>query len=1110
MAEKTDNWVYDGISFVAGGMDSGTLPRLLDRGKAAFLFNATIRGGFPTDRPKYSKVELTFDSLDIQNAFETGLFQGAGYFRSQSGVGSVMASISGRLFQISPDTTGGGTVIERTIPGDPNLATQPQAWGWQSELWWILTDGNGLPIFVDDNTARRSAGPSLNVGTIAGAGFTVPAVNSNVTVTLASNYLGPLNAVVNIDSGTHSGNYIVISVGAVGGGVGYEASITNPLPGGTVPGTVFPIGTPVIVPTVSNLHGTTTQPFTVPISASGQQVNCTATAALGGAGQDRFVTIAGKSYKVLQGTQIVNGDGTYTFKMRTQEVTYTAFTVPSGTNIYNPYVAPQAGYTVGTLVLPFTVPAYNSSASAFLDTLYTGVSNLSVQIDNKTFRISPVAQAPPVPSTTIVLKNLTDNPGDAVPSGKFMFTIGELGIGRMGAYGHGRNWMSLIDAVSFTASDLVGESSGSSAYTFRDAVLKVSKNQALTGGKPFRVPSSGDTIQGMAFTAQLDASLGQGPLSVFTNTNVFSCLAPVDSSEWATLETPILPKTLIGSGTTSQWSISLSSGDLFFRSPDGIRSQLIARLDSNKWGNTPISHEMERVITLDDQNLLNFCSSVVFENRLLMTCNPIQVAAGVYHRGLMVINFDSLSSLQEKSPAGYDGLWTGLQILQLIQAPLNGFGGQTRQLALCFNSVDGKIELWEILPDGTNIADQISAEAICTDAPPEITESPATDGLTLWLDGATNWTDALWTDRIAAIPFVSNGIGLAAFTPPNLINIANLGGPVRTYTGTVNNASVIFFQYSVLSLLSACTLLTIGGAAVFKVEFVTAGGTIRVTTGGVDILNVSGLTNRPQEYIIQVSTDPIGGTILTVYNAATLSIVGTASMAAGVDLTGNQSVVLSNATPNIFAAFFTRGLLAYSAVPTGDDFTTTLNYLSSLAFGSFNIPIVCTVPQVRPIWAVESPDLFRGSRGELIEQYKALEGGEVSVDDVQGDVEIQVFYKPDQYPGWVLWHKWSISVDMSAENAQPGYFPRMGLGRPKSTDDNAVTGQLSRFGYTFQTRTVVQGHCRLLGSKYAASLQSEPKLNTPIDGNKYVAIAVPPLDDFQIYNINAGITTLPP
>lgn len=276
----------------------------------------------------------------------------------------------------------------------------------------------------------------------------------------------------------------------------------------------------------------------------------------------------------------------------------------------------------------------------------------------------------------------------------------ELPAGRMLTYGLGRVWQSLPDGVSFMAGDIVNWSSGTLAYNFRDAVLKASSNQLLAGGGTFRVPGNVGTIQALVFVALLDASLGQGPLQVLAQQTVFSCNAPVDQSTWQSLTNPILTESVKAAGGTAQDSTILANGDIIYRSPDAqIRSLILARLDFNRWGNSPMSLEVTRIIEDDNPALLPFGSGVNFDNGALLTTGPVVGPLGVYHTGLVSLTFDLVSLMREKFPPAYNGLWTGWKVLSLVTGM---FYNVQRSFAFVYNSNTNAIELHEFLPSTTN------------------------------------------------------------------------------------------------------------------------------------------------------------------------------------------------------------------------------------------------------------------------------------------------------------------------------------------------------------------------------------------------------------------------
>jgi hypothetical protein len=280
----------------------------------------------------------------------------------------------------------------------------------------------------------------------------------------------------------------------------------------------------------------------------------------------------------------------------------------------------------------------------------------------------------------------------------------QLPPGRMGVYVMGRNVMSLVDGRQFVISDQVGGSSGTQALDYRDAVLNITENTYLAGGGNFAVPGSVGDIRAIVATANLDASLGQGPALIITPFEVFSVNLPTDRLTWQDIQNPILAVTALANGGLGQDSTISVNSDTLMRALDGIRSLMLARKDFSTWGNTPISTEMARILPNDITTLLRYSSAVNFDNRMLMTCIPQSTARGVIFRGLVALNFDPISSLQGKAESVYDGLWTGLDILRIVKGE---FTFKERCFAFTMNQVTQELELYEILPSSEATADNI-------------------------------------------------------------------------------------------------------------------------------------------------------------------------------------------------------------------------------------------------------------------------------------------------------------------------------------------------------------------------------------------------------------------
>lgn len=686
------------------GMNSGVLPQLLPKSQASFAINTTFRGAFATHRPPFIRIILSFPNDAMRIAVENGFYQGGGWYRPDFGPLQLVAQISGRLFTFTKTSPGAYVVVEITVPGDPNDASTNQVWMWQSEKWLIITDGSTkLPIFYDGVSSRRSFGPSHLLAT--GTAFNPvapPPVGQTVVVTVSTPYMGPLNVPV-LFNGEH---YQVVSavtttVPPTPGGAVYQAILTNL---DAAEATLIEVGSLISVET-----GKAAKLALESVIRNG----------IGGStgfGTDfRFhietnlapgdhVTVAGRTEDWVVSTNFGKLGAYYVVRANIPFNLDSFGTIPAGTLVQrNP--APSPTVTVATTLFPAVIiPPRGSSVTVNIDAPYTGADNQVVWIGNNQFSIVAVPPPPQPPGQPVVyvsyitLLNLSDTSGANYVNPELILSIPELPAGRMGTYGMGQTWMSLIDGMSFIASDPVGFSSGLAIYNYRDAVLRTTGADGFltTSGGAFRIPTSGQIINSMTFTANLDTSLGQGNLEVGTDSNMFSCLAPFDYT--ATVLPPvILTQSLIGFGPLAQNSTVIANSDLIFRSFIGLGSLILARRQFEQeltWGNTPISREMTRTFSQDNETLLPYGSAVVFDNRLLDTCSPQTSGQGIIHTGFVALNFDLVSSLRGKAPPVYDGLWTGLNALQIINIQS---GSEARAFVFGVNLIESKIELYESL-----------------------------------------------------------------------------------------------------------------------------------------------------------------------------------------------------------------------------------------------------------------------------------------------------------------------------------------------------------------------------------------------------------------------------
>lgn len=848
----------DFISDFTNGINSGRDPLALDKTELAFAVNVSLRGGFINVRPPFIKRLLSFSgNTAVSQLIATGLFQGGGYYRPDAGTELLLAAISGHLIQFQEQGFGGTwNVTDVSVPGDLNSATQQQAWMWQAEKWMIVNDGSGgLPAFFNGTSSRRSYGPTQVIGTANAANpgtpppiyvpNPVPPLNSNsslgntsnvqadcaVTLTLTAPYTGDFNIPV-----IFNGEYYM----AVQNTGGFEVVLTNL---NDTPGNTIPAGTNVVVnPAIAAIgvddgHGGAGS-IIVPTPGSQGTFDVTVDNLTGIAvGAQLSVTFGSNTYGLQVNTvDTTTNDLSGVLVSTTNPAPDFGATIPDGAVIYfQSQTAPSV--IIGATTAPYVVPAINGTVNAFISQPYTAATE-RVTIGGQQYLISPPGGS--TGGNQLILVNLSDTSTEAYALPLAINSVPELPAGRMGCYGMGRNWFSLTSGLAYEAGDIVGGGSGTPAYNYRDSVLKTTENDFMTGGGSFTLPGTADVIQAMIFPPVLDTNLGVGSLQIFTPFSVFANNAPADRTTWANLTWPIQTESLKDQGALSQNGTVLVNSDVFFRGDFNFGSLILARrqFQLNQWGNKPISDEMQRVLQLDNPLLLQYGSAVSFDNRFLGTCSPQAGPQGVYHTGLISLNFDLLSSLRDSLPPQWEGAWSGLNILQILKGRVNGM---LRCFLFTYNAVAGGIELWELLGEAYATQNEIVAD---------------------------------------------------------------------------NNATPIVSMFE---------------------------------------------------------------------------------------------------TPIMFG----QGVKAFS---------------------------------------------------ELIQ----LRDGEVYLSDIEGVVNVSVYYRPDFYSCWTLWNTFTVCSDMDGFNAQPSYRMRVGLGEPSVTPVEAGNGRPLRLGYFFQFRFVVQGQCTVNGMRASATTFADP------------------------------------
>lgn len=316
-------------------------------------------------------------------------------------------------------------------------------------------------------------------------------------------------------------------------------------------------------------------------------------------------------------------------------------------------------------------------------------------------------------------------------------------------YYQGRMWYAI--ANRYAAGDTVfNTSSGTAAYGFADAILEVTENPLALGGDGFAVPSQAGFITALTYTANLDTTLGQGPLYIGTRKRIYSITPPLNRAQWIATTAASPPQAIVAQnrwGPTGDRGVVQVNGDLFYPSLEpGIRSLFVATRYFSQWGNTPISRNINRVLNFNNRALMPFATGIEFDNRLLMGILPVQTVVGPAHQALASLDFDIISAFGQeelqggKPPPAWEGMLQGLDVLQLFDGD---FGGLQRAFAVIHSQVDDSVEVWEITDSLTRDNSPVAPDARVT----WYVESPAYT----WgrefdlkrLDGGEIWADRI-------------------------------------------------------------------------------------------------------------------------------------------------------------------------------------------------------------------------------------------------------------------------------------------------------------------------------------------------------------------------------
>jgi len=254
----------------------------------------------------------------------------------------------------------------------------------------------------------------------------------------------------------------------------------------------------------------------------------------------------------------------------------------------------------------------------------------------------------------------------------------------------------------YAAGDIVlNKASGTAPFGYRDSVLHVTENPVAKAGDAFIVPTVAGNIRALKHAANLDTALGTSQLFIFTRRAVYTNEAPITRTAWtlATLDLmPLQKVALVKGGTFAERAVVQVNDDLYFPGPPNgdVRSMATALRYFHQPGSVALSNNIDRLLKFNDRSLMRYMSGVEFDNRLLITNSPITTPVGVAGQTIAALDFDLISTLEERKPPAWEGSLEGLKFLQLLEGD---FGGVQKCFAIVWSDLHQAIEIWQLSSD---------------------------------------------------------------------------------------------------------------------------------------------------------------------------------------------------------------------------------------------------------------------------------------------------------------------------------------------------------------------------------------------------------------------------
>lgn len=282
------------------------------------------------------------------------------------------------------------------------------------------------------------------------------------------------------------------------------------------------------------------------------------------------------------------------------------------------------------------------------------------------------------PNYPVIIENLTARRANPNRTNEFDNPLPEVPLSTIGAYVQNRLHVGSIN-TSFVASDPVGGINSEAPVIFEESLVSGSDyfNQVFTLGNENKY----EGISAMGYLQQIDTSTGYGPLVVATKYSVYTANVHLPRTTWGGIAPAFesgqfIKKIIANVGVVGQRALANLNSDMMFMSANGkLRAISTARDSQQRWNNVPISREIDKYLETKEDDWLEATFIQPWKDRIFISANPYMEIAydtkgnmipDYAFKGMVVMNLDNISRFGQPASPVYDGLWTGIDPMEMI------------------------------------------------------------------------------------------------------------------------------------------------------------------------------------------------------------------------------------------------------------------------------------------------------------------------------------------------------------------------------------------------------------------------------------------------------------